>query len=71
MPDGSSQSIHLPLTPEYLGYADSGLSEEFFTATRPEIELLEDKLDRWFEHHFATFDARLHGQLEIRGLSHE
>ena len=47
MPDGSSQSIHLPLTPEYLGYADSGLSEEFFTATRPEIELLEDHLFKY------------------------
>jgi valine--pyruvate aminotransferase len=47
MPDGSRQSIHLPLTPEYLGYADSGLSEEFFTATRPEIELLEDKLFKY------------------------
>ena len=47
MPDGSRQSIHLPLTPEYLGYADSGLSEEFFTATRPEIELLEDHLFKY------------------------
>jgi valine--pyruvate aminotransferase len=47
MPDGNRQSIHLPLTPEYLGYADSGLSEEFFTATRPEIELLEDKLFKY------------------------
>ena len=47
MPDGSKQSIHLPLTPEYLGYADSGLSEEFFTATRPEIELLEDHLFKY------------------------
>ncbi len=35
MPDGSRKSIHLPLTPEYLGYADSGLSEGFFSATRP------------------------------------
>ena len=47
MPDGSRQSIHLPLTPEYLGYADSGLSEEFFTATRPEIELLDDHLFKY------------------------
>jgi valine--pyruvate aminotransferase len=47
MPDGSRQSIHLPLTPEYLGYADSGLSEEFFTATRPEIELLGDHLFKY------------------------
>ena len=47
MPDGSRQSIHLPLTPEYLGYADAGLSEEFFTATRPEIELLQDHLFKY------------------------
>jgi len=47
MPDGSHRSIHLPLTPEYLGYADSGLSEQFFTATRPEIELLENQLFKY------------------------
>ncbi len=47
MPDGGRQSIHLPLTPEYLGYADSGLSEDFFTATRPEIELLDHKLFKY------------------------
>ncbi len=47
MPDGSRKSIHLPLTPEYLGYADSGLSEDFFTATRPEIELLDDNLFKY------------------------
>ena len=47
MPGGARQSIHLPLTPEYLGYADSGLSEEFFSATRPEIELLEDHLFKY------------------------
>jgi len=41
MPDGTRGTIHLPLTPEYLGYADSGLSQPFFTATRPEIELLD------------------------------
>jgi valine--pyruvate aminotransferase len=44
MPDGSRRTIHLPLTPEYLGYADNGLSEDFFTATRPEIELLDNRL---------------------------
>jgi valine--pyruvate aminotransferase len=47
MPDGSRRSIHLPLSPEYLGYADSGLSERFFVATRPEIELLEDRLFKY------------------------
>jgi hemerythrin len=31
------------------------------------FDLLQEKLSDWFEHHFATFDARLHGQLENRG----
>lgn len=30
-----------PLTPEYIGYADSGLEEDLFVATRPNIELLQ------------------------------
>jgi valine--pyruvate aminotransferase len=47
MPDGSKRQIHLPLTPEYLGYADCGLSEQFFSATRPEIELLDDRLFKY------------------------
>ena len=47
MPDGSRRRIHLPLTPEYLGYADSGLSEPFFSATRPEIELLDKDLFKY------------------------
>jgi valine--pyruvate aminotransferase len=47
MPDGTRQTIHLPLTPEYLGYADSGLCEDFFTATRPEIELLDENLFKY------------------------
>lgn len=47
MPDGTRRTIHLPLTPEYLGYADSGLSEPFFSATRPEIELLEGNLFKY------------------------
>jgi valine--pyruvate aminotransferase len=44
---GGRRSIHLPLTPEYLGYADCGLTEGFFTATRPEIELLGDHLFKY------------------------
>jgi hemerythrin len=27
------------------------------------FDLLQDNLSGWFENHFATFDARLHGQL--------
>lgn len=47
MSDGGRRRIHLPLTPEYLGYADSGLAEGFFSATRPEIELLDDSLFKY------------------------
>lgn len=53
MPDGTRRTIHLPLTPEYLGYADSGLSEGFFSATRPGIELLDDGLFKYT----VDFDA--------------
>lgn len=34
--------IHLPLAPEYLGYADVGLAADMFQATRPAIELLDN-----------------------------
>jgi len=55
MSDGSQRRIHLPLAPEYLGYADIGLSEDFFSATRPSIELLDDHL---FKYHvdFSTLE---------------
>lgn len=40
--DGSHKKIMLPLTPEYLGYCDVGLTDDFFTAGRPEIEFRDD-----------------------------
>jgi valine--pyruvate aminotransferase len=53
MPDGSKKKILFPLTPEYIGYADAGLSEEFFSARQPKIELLDDGL---FKYH-VNFDT--------------
>lgn len=41
--DGSRKQIQLPLAPEYLGYGDSGLSEPFFSSTKPTIELLDQQ----------------------------
>jgi len=41
-PDGSKKRIQLPLTPEYLGYSDLGIAADFFTSTRPSIEMLPD-----------------------------
>ena len=56
MPDGSYRSIHLPLTPEYIGYRDLGLGENFFTATKPEIELIGDDL---FKYHVDFADLKV------------
>jgi len=43
MPDGSFKKILFPLSPEYVGYADAGLSENMFVSTKPNIDLLENK----------------------------
>jgi valine--pyruvate aminotransferase len=40
--DGTKKKIQLPLAPEYIGYSDSGLAKNFFTANRPEIEHIDD-----------------------------
>lgn len=46
--DGSAECvIRFPLVPEYLGYADVGLTDNFFRATRPLIELLPDNLFKY------------------------
>ncbi len=39
--DGQHKKIQLPLAPEYIGYADAGLSPDFFTAGHPKIDLLD------------------------------
>lgn len=54
--DGSEKSILLPVTPEYIGYADLGLSEHFFRARRPSIEFLDRQM---FKYHvdFKGIDA--------------
>jgi valine--pyruvate aminotransferase len=59
MPDGENRRIHLPLAPEYLGYADIGLSEDFFSATKPTIELLDDNL---FKYHVDFSKLKLTSQ---------
>ncbi|WMS89431.1 valine--pyruvate transaminase [Pseudoalteromonas sp. HL-AS1] len=40
MPDGSHKKILFPLAPEYIGYADQGLSADMFVAIKPDIEIL-------------------------------
>lgn len=52
MPDGEKKKIHFPLAPEYVGYDNAGLSEAFFSSTKPEIELIGDDM---FKYH-VNFD---------------
>ncbi|MFQ5343500.1 MAG: valine--pyruvate transaminase, partial [Anaerolineae bacterium] len=50
---GAHRKILLPLAPEYIGYLDVGLTDDFFVASRPEIEYLEN---HFFKYHI-DFDA--------------
>ena len=53
-PDGRFKKILLPMTPEYIGYADVGLGEEpIFRANQPLIEKRDDLIFKYrvdFEH---------------------
>ena len=42
-PDGSFKKILLPVTPEYIGYQDLGLTAGMLTALKPTIEELDDR----------------------------
>ncbi len=52
-PKGEHKKILLPITPEYVGYADVGIDHDFFVSRRPEIERIGDDL---FKYH-VDFDA--------------
>src|SRR6056300_1562921 len=41
------KQIQFPLVPEYLGYTDAGLEADFFTATRPAIEILDEHVFKY------------------------
>ncbi|MBT4123644.1 MAG: valine--pyruvate transaminase [Candidatus Ruthia sp.] len=43
MPDGSYKKVLLPIAPEYIGYADQGLSEGMFVSVKPEIHELDNQ----------------------------
>ena len=51
--DGTAKQIRLPLAPEYIGYADLGITDDFFISTKPQIEFLEDN---FFKYH-VDFDS--------------
>jgi valine--pyruvate aminotransferase len=45
--DGSTKKILLPLAPEYIGYADLGLCDDFFRAVRPKIDFIGKDLFKY------------------------
>jgi valine--pyruvate aminotransferase len=51
--DGTFKHVQLPLTPEYIGYTDSGLSQNFFHAEKPSIEDIDAET---FKYH-VDFDS--------------
>jgi len=59
--DGRRRKILLPLTPEYIGYADQGLEADLFVACRPVIEAAPAGVRHHFKYHidFPTVEAAL------------
>ena len=52
-PEGYKKKILFPLAPEYIGYSDLSLTDDFFIAQRPSIEHIDDYT---FKYH-VDFDA--------------
>lgn len=45
--DGKKKKVLFPLAPEYIGYADGGLTEDQFIAFKPHIDFLENGLFKY------------------------
>ena len=60
-PHGEHKKILLPLTPEYIGYADQGIDENLFVACKPEITWPQGETSRIFKYRidFAAVEAAL------------
>jgi valine--pyruvate aminotransferase len=51
--NGERKHILLPMAPEYIGYAEQGLTDDLFIAKKPEIETFDDHT---FKYHLALDD---------------
>lgn len=56
LPGGTRKRVLLPVVPEYIGYADQGLSEGLFVAHQPRIE---ERADRYFKYRIDLEALRL------------
>jgi valine--pyruvate aminotransferase len=61
--DGSRRKILLPLSPEYIGYADQGLEEGIFVSCKPTISWPRGEGERLFKYgiDFAAVERHLRG----------
>jgi len=46
--DGRNKKILFPLAPEYIGYCDVGLTDDLFTANKPEIKHLDEHIFKYY-----------------------
>jgi valine--pyruvate aminotransferase len=67
MDDGSQKKILFPLAPEYVGYADQGLSEDMFVSIKPSIHLLENKQFK-YEINFDALKATLESEQKFGAI---
>lgn len=60
-PNDQHKKILLPLTPEYIGYADQGIDQNLFVACKPEITWPQGESSRIFKYRidFAAVEAAL------------
>ncbi len=60
-PDGRRKRILLPLSPEYIGYADQGLEEDIFVSCKANISWPHGESERVFKYtiDFGAVEARL------------
>ncbi|HCE46367.1 MAG TPA: valine--pyruvate transaminase [Lentisphaeria bacterium] len=54
------RKILFPLAPEYIGYADMGLSDDFFAARKPGIEMLGSQI---FKYHVDFSNLKVSGEI--------
>ena len=50
--NGTKKKILLPLSPEYIGYTDTGVEDDIFVSSKPKIEYIDDRI---FKYH-VDFD---------------
>ena len=63
---GKHRRILLPLAPEYIGYADIGMGDEFFHAYRPSISFVGD---REFKYHVDFDRLKISGDMGAIAVS--